>query len=89
MPEQVVCLHRYNFAAKQQEVEQLRAVTLKQIRTFYAAYIPQAAHERRRLAVHVVSNSHQEAEPESINDLIEHKAGLKPCVLPQSSLARA
>lgn len=74
---------RYNFAVRQQEVEQLKALTVKQIRDFYVAYIPHAAKGRRRLTVHILSNSHEgNASQETIDDLDKFKTGLQECALP-------
>ncbi|KAL0048825.1 hypothetical protein WJX82_000128 [Trebouxia sp. C0006] len=76
---------RYNFTVRQQEVEQLKAITLEQIKEFYMQCIPQSAEGRRCLAVHVVSNSHAEETVEpSIEDLDRFKADLQLCALPFS-----
>lgn len=73
---------------RQQEVEQLKTVTLEQIKEFYAANIPRTAQGRHRLAVHVVSSSHQEeAVQESVDDLDTLKSSLTPCPLPSSCLS--
>ena len=80
---------RYNFAVRQQEVEQLKAVTCQQIRDFYTAHIPSAAQGRRRLAVHVVSNSHQEeTSQDCVDDLLVLKESLIPCDVPQCADVR-
>lgn len=64
-------------------MEQLKALTVEQIRDFYQAHIPHAAKDRRRLTVHVLSSSHQEGIPqEVIEDLDKFKAGLAECALP-------
>lgn len=76
---------RYNFTVRQQEVEQLKAITLEQIKEFYTRCIPQSAEGRRSLAVHVVSNSHVEETVEpSIEDLDRFKEDLPLCALPFS-----
>ena len=75
--------YRYNFTVRQQEVEQLKALTVEQIKDFYQAHIPHAATGRRRLTVHVLSSSHQGGTPQGmIEDLDKFKAGLKECALP-------
>ena len=80
------CLsYRYNFTVRQQEVEQLKAITIEQIKDFYAQCIPQSAEGRRSLAVHIVSNSHVEETVEpSIEDLDRFKEDLQLCALPFS-----
>ena len=56
---------------------------MEQIKDFYQAHIPCAATDRRRLTVHVLSNSHQKGTPqEMIEDLDKFKAGLQECALP-------
>ena len=56
---------------------------MEQIKDFYQAHIPHAASDRRRLAVHVLSSSHQGDSPqEMIQDLDNFKASLKECSLP-------
>ena len=78
---------RYNFIVRQKEVEQLKIVTLEQIKAFYVANIPRTAKGRHRLAVHVVSSTHQdEAVQESVDDLDKLKSSLTTCPLPPSSL---
>jgi len=78
-------LCRYNFTVRQHEVEQLKAITLEQIKEFYTQCIPQSAEGRRCLAVHVVSNSHAEETVEpSIEDLDRFKEDLQLCALPFS-----
>lgn len=80
---QILPWFRYNFTARQQEVEQLKALTVEQIREFYQAHISHAAKDRRQLTVHVLSSSHQEGVPqEVIEDLDKFKAGLAECALP-------
>lgn len=80
------CLvRRYNFAVRQQEVEQLKTLTLEQVNKFYNQCIPQSAKDRRRLAIHVVSSSHnEEAVEPSTGDLDALKHDLKLCALPVS-----
>jgi secreted Zn-dependent insulinase-like peptidase len=81
---------RYNFTVRQQEVEQLKAISLEQINKFYTQCIPLSAEGRRCLAVHVVSNSHVEETVEpGIEDLDRFKEDLQLCALPfSSSLAK-
>ena len=72
---------------RQQEVEQLKNVSQQQINAFYAQHIPQSAQSRRRLAVHVVSASHQSEESASdikqaVQELDALKQKLQPCSLP-------
>ncbi|KAL3144870.1 hypothetical protein ABBQ38_001970 [Trebouxia sp. C0009 RCD-2024] len=75
---------RYNFTVRQQEVEQLKALTVKQIRDFYVAYIPHAAKGRRSFTVHILSSSHEgHASQEMIDDLDKFKTGLEECALPK------
>lgn len=69
---------------RQQEVEQLKALTVKQIRDFYVAYIPHAAKGRRSFTVHILSSSHEgHASQEMIDDLDKFKTGLEECALPK------
>ena len=68
---------------RQQEVEQLKMITLEQVCKFHAQYIPQSAKGRRRLAVHVVSCTHtEEAVEQSTDDLDAFKQDLAVCPLP-------
>lgn len=73
---------------RQQEVEQLKALTVEQIREFYLAHIPHAAKGRRRLTIHVMSSSHQgNTTQELIDDLDKFKAGLKSVLCHRSNLS--
>ena len=74
---------------RQQEVEQLKAISQQQINTFYAQHIPKSAQSKHRLAIHVVSACHQSEESandieqlEGVQELDGFKRKLQPCALP-------
>lgn len=53
------CCRRYNFAAREEEVALLRALTLPQLLAAWRAALSPASATRRKLAVHVAGRGHQ------------------------------
>ena len=49
---------RYNFLSREEEVEELQRLTLKDVQQTYETYLKPTSREARRLAVHVVGKSH-------------------------------
>ncbi|KAK9808961.1 hypothetical protein WJX72_007074 [[Myrmecia] bisecta] len=54
-----IASRRYNFAVREEEVEHLRGLTLRQVHDCFAKYLAPKGKARRKLAVHLMGKAHR------------------------------